>query len=118
MRQRINIFARRPGMGPQGPDPLGCLFRLLGLASLVVLGLLGLAIGLGVVVIGAIVVGYYRARAWLRRKLGRGREKPDHAGDTYKAEVVDDDEDDNDGDIASGDRPRLTVEVRRRPHRD
>ena len=129
MRHRIFIF-RPPGMGPQGPDPLGCLFRLLGLAGLVVLAvfvllpLLGVAffIGLGVVAIGATIVLYYRVRAWLRRKLGRTGREPGLAGDSYKAEVLDDQTDDDNragnGGGAADDRPRLTVEVRRRPHRE
>jgi len=129
MRHRIFIF-RPPGMGPQGPNPLGCLFYLLGLAGLVVLAvfvllpLLGLAfcIGLGVVAIGTVVVLYYRARAWLKRKLGRTGQEPGLAGDSYRAEVLDDQTDDDDhpgdGGAASADRPRLSVEVRRRPHRD
>ncbi len=128
MRHRIFIF-RPPGMGPQGPDPLGCLFRLLGLAGLVVLAvfvllpLLGVAffIGLGVVAIGATIVLYHRVRAWLRRKLGRTGREPGLAGDSYKAEVLDDQtDDDNRGGNggAAADRPRLSVEVRRRPHRE
>ena len=118
MKQRINIF-RRPGAGPQAPNPLGVLFRLLGLASLVVLGLLGLAIGLVVVAIGGMVVGYYRARAWLRRKLGHDPKEPGNVTDSYKAEVMDDrSDDDGPGHGGGGDRQRLKVEVRRRPHRD
>ncbi len=121
MRQRIYIF-RQPGSGPQGPDLLGVVFRLLGLAGMVLLGvfvllpLLGIAlgIGLGVVAIGAIVVGYFRLRAWVQRKLGRRREEPSHAGESYKAEVLDDKDSEDDED----NRPRRTVEVHRRPHRD
>jgi len=124
MRQRIYIF-RQPGMGQQGPNPLGCLFYLLGLAGLTVWGvfvllpLLGVAffIGLGVVAVGLVVVGYWRLRAWLRQKLGPGRDEPDQAGGHYEAEILDD-EDSNDDDSASDGRPRLNVEVRRRPHRD
>jgi hypothetical protein len=128
MKNRIFIL-RTPGMGPRGPDPLGCLFRLLGLAGLVVLAMfvllplvgLGFFIGLGVVAIGAAVVLYYRLRAWLRRVLGRTGQKPGLVGDTYKAEVLDDQTDDGDhpgNGGAAADRPRISVEVRRRPHRD
>jgi len=108
-------------MGPQGPDLLGIVFRLLGLVGIVLLGafvllpLLGVAlgIGLGVVIIGAIVVGYFRLRAWIQSKLGHRRKEPDHMGTAYKAEVLDDTEDEKDKD----NRPRRTVEVHRRPHR-
>jgi len=126
MKHRIFII-RPPGMAPQGWDPLGCLLYILGLAGLAVLGvfvllpLLGMAfgIGLGIVAIGTVVVLYYRARAWLRCKLGGG-EKSGLADESYKAEVLDDQTDDADrgGAGASAGRPRLTVEVRRRPHRE
>jgi len=113
-------------MAPRGPGPLGCLFYLLGLAVLavfVLLTLLGVAfgVGLGVVAIGMIVVLYYRVRAWLRRKLGRSGQEPGLTDDSYKAEVLDDQTDDDDRSGNGGaaeDRPRLTVEVRRRPHQN
>ena len=127
MRHRVFIF-RPPGMGPQGQGPLGCLLYLLGLVGLaafavfVLLPLLGVAfaIGLGVVAIGAAMVLYYRLRAWLRRALGRTGREPGLAGESYKAEVLDDQNDDDDrhGGGSDADRPRLTVEVRRRPHRE
>jgi len=125
MRHRVFIF-RPPGMAPRGPGPLGCLFYLLGLAVLavfVLLTLLGVAfgVGLGVVAIGMIVVLYYRVRAWLRRKLGRSGQEPGLTDDSYKAEVLDDQTDDDDRSGNGGaaeDRPRLTVEVRRRPHQN
>ena len=128
MKHRIFIF-RPPGMGPQGSNPLGRLFYLLGLAGRVVLGVFvlllmlgaGFVIGLGVVVIGAAVVLHYRIRAWMRRKLGRTGQEPGLADDSYKAEVLDDQtDDDNRGGNggAAADRPRLSVEVRRRPHRE
>lgn len=121
MPKRIYIFGQ-PGSGPQGPDLLGVAFRLLSLAGMVMLGvfvllpLLGIAlgIGLGIVAIGAIVVGYFRLRAWVQRKLGKKREEPRHVGASYKAEVLDDTDNENDKD----NRPRRTVEVHRRPHRD
>ena len=128
MKHRIFII-RPPGMGPQGPDPLGCLLYLLGLAGLVafavfvLLPMLGIAlvIGLGVITVGAAVVLYYRVRAWFRRVLGRTGREPDLPGDRYKAEILDqpgDDDDDGGDDADAEDRPRISVEVRRRPHRD
>jgi len=73
--------------------------------------IVGLAIGLGVVILGAGVITYFRIRAWARQKLGRRRDDSN-----YKAEVlhVGDDEDDSDNGEQS-DRPRRTVEVHRRP---
>jgi hypothetical protein len=76
---------------------------------------------MGVVVIGTVVVLYYRARAWLRRKLGRTGREPGLDGESYKAEVLDDQNDDDDRPGNGGsaaDRPRISVEVRRRPHRE
>jgi hypothetical protein len=128
MKNRVFIF--RPfDMDPRAPNPLGWLLYLLGLAVLAVLAgfvllpLLGIAfgVGLGIVAIGMTVVLYYRVRAWLRRKLGRRGEESGLAGDSYKAEVMDDQTDDDDRSGNGGaaeDRPRLTVEVRRRPHQD
>jgi hypothetical protein len=122
MPKRIYIFGQ-PGSGPQGPDLLGVAFRLLSLAGMVMLGvfvllpLLGIAlgIGLGIVAIGAIVVGYFRLRAWVQSKLSHRHEEPPHqAGASYKAEVLDDNHNEGDQD----NRPRRTVEVHRRPHRD
>lgn len=116
MSPRIYIFrSPLPGGGPPRPDPLGCLVYALSLIGLIVLGtiillpLLGIA--LGVVALGVIVVAYYRIRAWLRRKLGRKTSK-------YEAQVIDSpDEDDGPG-AGDSERPRLNVEVRRRPHRE
>jgi len=53
-------------------------------------------------------VGYLRLRAWLRRLLGR-RDEPLV---TYEAQAVDDDDD------TPRPRRRLSVQVRRRPHRE
>ena len=120
MTPRIHIFRTPlPGGGSPRPDPLGCLLYSLGLialgvlAAVILLPLLGIAlgIGLGVVALGMIAVAYYRLRAWVRRKLGRRRDK-------YEAHVIDDPDNDEDGPGGGSSRPRLTVEVRRRPHRE
>jgi len=119
VKHRIYIFQSQgaPGGGPRRIGPFGCLLYLLGMivlfvvAVIALLPLLGMVFGaaLGVVILGMFAVAYLRARAWFRRKFGR-------KGDSYQAEVIDDDDNDDTG--GGSDRPRLTVEVHRRPHRD
>ena len=89
MKQRIYIL-RGPG-GPRQPNPFGCLIYLLGVIGMVVLAivvlpvLLGIAfaIALGIIAAVIMIVAYFRFRAWLRHKFGKG-DKPDPAETTYK----------------------------------
>jgi hypothetical protein len=120
VKHRIYIFRSRGAGGPRQVGPVGCLLYLLGLiallivAGIILLPLLGamLAVALGVAIVGLLAVAYFRVRAWLGRKFGR-------KSDSYQAEVIDDSDGDDDERRGGGsDRPRLTVEVHRRPHRE
>ncbi len=113
MRRRIHVH-REIRIQPRGL--LGCFLGLCALVGLAVVGvflllpLIGIALGVGAALVGVglLFVGYLRLRAWLRRLLGR-RDEPLV---TYEAQAVDDDDD------TPRPRRRLSVQVRRRPHRE
>lgn len=100
---------------------MGCLLGSVLLVALVVLGalllwpLLGLALGvaLGIVLLGGLVLVYFRLK-WAVRRLLRRRSG---TRDLYEAEVSEVVEADRDEDDDERPRKRLTVQVRRRPPR-
>ncbi len=117
MRRRVYIY-RQVQARPVGL--LGCLVFLLalvGLAALAVfvfLPLLGIAavVVLALMGLAALTAAALRVRAWWQRL--RGLEEPS-GPTTYNAEAVDEEDDEDDED---GPRKRLSVQVRRRPHRE